>query len=59
MRLSRLCRTSPSDNSDGMARIHKLSLWIIDIKRKILEPNKLVFRRGKLRVVPSEKCTEE
>ena len=41
-----------------MARIHKLSLRIIDIKRKILEPNKLVFRRGKLHVVPSKEGTE-
>ena len=45
------------NNSDNVVRIHKLSLWIIYIKRKILKPNKLIFRRGKLGVVPSKKRT--
>ena len=49
---------APND-SDSMAQIHELSLWIIDVKRKILKPNKLVFRRGKLCVMPSKKRTRE
>ena len=47
----------PNDYDD-MARIHRLSQLIIYIKRKILKPNKLVFRRGKLCVMSSEKSTE-
>jgi len=36
-----------------------LSLLDVDTKRKILEPDELVFRRSKLQVVPSEESTKE
>ncbi len=63
--ISRSCLTAQtkqtrrySDKPGTMTRVHKLSLRIINMKCKILEPDKLVFRRGKLHVMPSKESTE-